>query len=204
MLEAVLTGVAVILALTQPVPQVVRLVRSGSIAGVSGPTSWLGLAINAGWLAYGVGRDLLPVAVLSSAYVAGYLVIGVLLLRGGNRRGPGIATAASGALALLTVVGGWALLGTVLALTVGVQFLPQVREAWTAGDLSGLAPGTYVVCLLDGLVWGTYGVVALDGPLMLYGAVMTAVAVLVLVPQRRWARSSTPPPPAPAPAPAVG
>ncbi len=189
MLEMVLTGCAVVLALTQPVPQIVRLVRARSTAGVSGPTAWLGLAINLAWMAYGVARGLLPVTVLSTAYVAGYAGIVVLLVRGGNRRGPGTALAGAAGLAAVTVVGGWTTLGAVLALTVGAQFLPQVVEAWRSHDLTGLAPGTYVVCLLDGMVWGTYGIAVVDGPLMLYGVVMVTVAVLVLVPHRRWSRA---------------
>ncbi len=47
--EALLTALAACLALSQPVPQIVRLVRTRSVVGVSGPTTWLGLAINRGW-----------------------------------------------------------------------------------------------------------------------------------------------------------
>lgn len=189
-LELALTGVAVVLAVTQPVPQVVRLLRTRSVAGVSGPTTWLGLTINSAWVAYGVGRGLLPVAVLSGAYVAGYATIAALLLLRGRRSGVGTGLAAAAGLTLLTVVAGWAVLGTVLALAVGVQFVPQVVEAWRSDDLSGLAPGTYVVGALDGAIWGTYGLVVADVPLVLYGLVMSAVAVLVLVPRRRWARTA--------------
>lgn len=195
MLETVLTGVAVVLAVTQPVPQVVRTLRTRSVAGVSGPTTWLGFTVNLGWMAYGIGRGLLPVALLSGAYVAGYVTIGALLLRRGVRRGTGTAALAAVGLVALTVAAGWTALGTVLALAVGVQFVPQVVEAWRSDDLSGLAAGTYVVCAVDGAVWGTYGIVVADVPLMLYGAVMLAVAVLVLVPRRRWARRNAAPAP---------
>jgi uncharacterized protein with PQ loop repeat len=188
-LETALTVVAVVLALTQPVPQVVRTLRSRSVAGLSGPTTWLGFAVNLAWVVYGVARGLLPVAVLSVAYVAGYLTVGVLLVRAGNRRGIGTAALAGVALGLLAATAGWVVLGTVLALTVAVQFLPQVREAWTADDLAGLSAGTYVVCGLDGLIWGGYGAIVGDRPLLLYGLVMVSVAVAVLVPRQRWARS---------------
>lgn len=188
MLESALTAVAVVLALTQPVPQIVRLLRTRSTAGVSGPTAWLGLSINAGWVAYGIGEGLLPVVLLSVAYVVGYALIAALLVAGGNRRGIVTALAAGVGLTAVAVVGGWLVLGTVLALTVAVQFLPQVVEAWRSDDLTALAPGTYVVCGIDGLVWGSYGAVVADLPLVLYGSVMLSVAVLVLVPRQRWAR----------------
>ena len=191
MLEHVVTAIAVVLACTQPVPQIIRLVRTRSVAGVSGPTNWLGLVINASWAAYGLARGLWPVAILSVAYVVGYLAVAALLVRGGNRRGIGTGALAGVALAALTAVGGWVALGTVLALAVLVQFLPQVVEAWTSDDLTGLAAGTYAVSALDGVVWGSYGVIASDGPLVLYGVIMCTVAALVLVPRARWARRAT-------------
>lgn len=187
MLEQVVTALAVVLALTHPVPQVARVLRMRSVAGVSGPTTWMGLAVNVAWVSYGVARGLVPVAVLSGAYVLGYVVVAALLVRGGNRRGVGWALLAGAAMAGLTVAGGWGLLGTVLALAVLPQFLPQAVEAWTSDDLTGLSPGTYLLGLLDGVVWGGFGLVVGDGPLMLYGAVMCTVATAVLVGRARWA-----------------
>lgn len=187
MLESVLTLVAVALAVTQPIPQIVRTLRTRSVAGVSADTTWLGFAINAAWVAYGIDRGLAPVALLSLAYVAGYAVIGGLLLRGGVRRGIGTGLLAGAALAALTAAAGWTALGTVLALAVGVQYLPQVLAAWSSDDLSGLAGGTYVVGAIDGVIWGAFGLVVADAPLVLYGVVMLSVATLVLVPRRRWA-----------------
>jgi len=187
-LESILTAMALVLAVVQPVPQVLRVVRGGRIAGVSGPTTWLGFALNAGWLAYGAAQGLLPLLVLSAVYAAGYGTIGILLVSRGNRSGivPAVVVAAFGA--LLVVAVGWTALGTVLALAVGLQFLPQVVEAWRGTDLSGLAPGTYVVGAVDGVVWGGYGLVVGDVPLVLYGVIMCTVAGLVLLPVRRWNR----------------
>lgn len=187
MLEQVVTACAVVVALAHPVPQIVRVLRTRSVAGVSGSTTWLGFTINAAWVSYGVARGLVPVAVLSTAYVAGYAVVGVLLVSRGNRRGIGTGVLAAAGLAALVLVGGWVALGTVLALAVLPQFLPQVAEAWRSDDLAGLAPGTYVIGFVDGVVWGGFGAVAGDRPLMLYGVIMCAVAVAVLVPRYRWA-----------------
>ncbi|HEX4902520.1 MAG TPA: SemiSWEET family transporter [Acidimicrobiales bacterium] len=187
MLEQVVTALAVVLALTHPVPQIVRVVRTRSVAGVSGPTTWIGLVVNVAWVSYGVARGLVPVAVLSGAYVAGYVVVATLLVRRGNRRGVGVALLAAAAMAGLTAAGGWAVLGTVLALAVLPQYLPQVVEAWTADDLTGLSPGTYVVGVLDGVVWGGFGLVVADRPLVLYGVVMVSVATAVLAGRARWA-----------------
>lgn len=187
MLEQVVTACAVVVALAHPVPQIVRVLRTRSVAGVSGSTTWLGFTINAAWVSYGVARGLVPVAVLSTAYVAGYAVVGVLLVSRGNRRGIGTGVLAAAGLAALVLVGGWVALGTVLALAVLPQFLPQVAEAWRSDDLTGLAPGTYVIGFVDGVVWGGFGAVAGDRPLMLYGVIMCAVAVAVLVPRYRWA-----------------
>jgi uncharacterized protein with PQ loop repeat len=201
-LEQVVTALAVVVALAHPVPQIVRVLRTRSVAGVSGSTTWLGCAINVAWVAYGIARGLLPVAVLSGAYVLGYVIVAVLLVRRGNRRGVGTGMLAATALAL---VGGWAALGTVLALAVLPQFLPQVVEAWRADDLTGLAPGTYLIAILDGVVWGGFGAVAGDRPLVLYGVIMCSVAVAVLVPRYRWAaRQAAAVPGEPSVRPAVG
>lgn len=181
-----MTALAVVLALTQPVPQIVRVLRTRSVAGVSGSTTWIGLAVNVAWVTYGVARGLAPVAVLSGAYVAGYVVIATLLVRRGNRRGVGIGLLAGATLAAITLTGGWSLLGTALALVVVPQYLPQVVEAWTSDDLTGLSPGTYVVAILDGVVWGGFGLIAADAPLVLYGVVMITVATAVLTGRARW------------------
>lgn len=187
MTELVLTALAAALALSQPVPQIVRLVRTRSIAGVSGPTTWLGLVINGGWVAFGFARGLYPVAVLSVAYVIGYAAIAILLIRGGDRSGIGSGlVVAAGTVGVAATVG-WTTLGTILALMVAAQFVPQVSMAWRSSDLTALSAGTYLVCGLDGVVWGGYGILHREVPLMLYGAVMVSVAVLVLVPKRRWA-----------------
>ncbi|WP_436794402.1 PQ-loop domain-containing transporter [Actinospongicola halichondriae] len=186
MTEVLLTVLAACLALSQPVPQIIRLVRTKSVVGVSGPTTWLGLAINAGWMAFGVARGLVPVAVLSFAYVVGYAAIAALLVRGGNRRGTVTALGSAVAMVATATLFGWTVLGTALALTVGAQFVPQVVLAWRSIDLTALSTGTYVVCGLDGVVWGSYGVLTREAPLVLYGIVMSSVAVLVLVPKRRW------------------
>lgn len=188
MLDVAVTIVAAALALSQPIPQIVRLVRSRSVAGVSAATTWLGVTINATWIAYGAARDLLPIVVVSVIYLAGWLAIAALLVAGGNRRGVPTALAAAVAFAGVGAVAGWAAVGTVLGLVVAVQFIPQIRAAWTTIDLAGLAPGTYVVCLADGIIWGGFGVAVADAPLVLYGVLMAAAAIAVLVPQRRWAR----------------
>lgn len=187
MLDLAVTAVAAALALSQPVPQILRLVRSRSVAGVSAATIWLGVAVNAAWVAYGVARGHLPVIVVSILYLIGYVAIAGLLVVGGNRRGVPMALAATVAFVAIGSVAGWTAVGTVLGLVVGVQFIPQIVEAWTSTDLTGLAPGTYRVCLADGIIWGGFGLIVADAPLVLYGVLMAAASVAILVPQRRWA-----------------
>lgn len=204
MIDVVLAVAAAALAVSQPIPQIVRLVRTRSVAGVSGATTWLGLAVNLAWAGYGVGRSLPLVIALSAVYSFGYLVTAVLLVRNGQRRGIAAGAAAAAGFVGLGTAAGLTTLGTVLALVVGVQFLPQIVEAWRSDDLTALAPGTYLVAAADGAIWGIYGSVVADGPLVLYGVVMLSVAVLVLVPRRRWARNAARATAAAAPAPSAG
>lgn len=192
MLDVAVTVVAAALALSQPLPQILQLARSRSIAGVSAATTWIGVAVNAAWVAYGLGRGHPPIIVVSVLYLIGYLAIAGLLVAGGNRRGVPTALAATAAFVAIGATAGWTAVGTVLGLVVGVQFIPQIVEAWSGADLAGLAPGTYRISLADGIIWGGFGLIVADGPLVLYGVLMATAAVAVLIPQRRWARQLRP------------
>ncbi len=66
MTEGVLAVVAVVLAVVQPVPQLVRTIRRGTAAGVAPEVAWLGTLTNGVWLAYGFARGLPAVVVVSA------------------------------------------------------------------------------------------------------------------------------------------
>lgn len=188
MVESAALIVALGLALAQPVPQVLRLRRTGHTDGISPTAMWLGVGINLIWIGYCVARDLPAVAAVSAVYLAGYGAIVALLVAHGRRRGVRYAVAAVAAAGALQLAGGWGLVGTALGLAVGIQYLPQVVAAWRSPSLAGLAPGMYLVTLLDGAVWGLFGLLEDDRPLVLYGAIMLTVSVAVLAAWLRWRR----------------
>lgn len=192
MTEGVLAVVAVVLAVVQPVPQLVRTIRRGTAAGVAPEVAWLGTLTNGVWLAYGFARGLPAVVVVSAVYLAGWLAVAAVVAAARRTGRPSVPVAAAAVLAGAGWWGGWEGAGTVLAVITAGQHLPQVVRAWREADIGGLAPGTYTVVAVDGLVWGAYGVVVADGPLVLYGVatVATAGAVLAAVVLRRDGRGS--------------
>jgi uncharacterized protein with PQ loop repeat len=184
--ELVVIVLALVLACAQPVPQVVRLLRTHSVEGVSSATTMLGVVVAVAWIAYGLARGLPTVYLLSFVFLAGYLVTATLLWQRGRRSGVGLAALLASGFVAVTAGLGWTALGLVLGAVAIAQFAPQVIEANRATDLSGLAPGTCVVWLLDGIVWGGYGLLVDDGPLLVYAVVMFGVGAGVLVPWFRW------------------
>jgi hypothetical protein len=56
-----------------------------------------------------------------------------------------------------------------------------VRLALSSTDLSGIAPQTWRVALLDAATWGAYGWAVADPALIGYFAVLTASAATILV-----------------------
>ena len=71
-------------------------------------------------------------------------------------------------------------LGAVLGASVLLTTGPQVVEALRTDDLSGIAPATWWISILDAALWGAYGWVIGDLALVGYWAVLTACAVTVL------------------------
>jgi uncharacterized protein with PQ loop repeat len=169
--------VATLVFLGRLLPQPVRLARTGLTAGVS-PMAALNSVVSAvAWLAYGLMADL-PV-VWASALVA--MVPGtwqVVLLRGQvARRDVAGSAVFAGALVVAAILG---VLGVALGGAVLVTVGPQVRYALVSDDLSGLAPATYWVALVDAVAWGAYGVAVRDGALVGYFLALSISAVVIL------------------------
>jgi uncharacterized protein with PQ loop repeat len=163
-------------------PQPFRLARTGVAAGVSALAA-INATISAGaWLAYGVSAGL-PVVwgVSILALVPGIWT--AILLRREVRPGDGLGAAALTAALVVAAVAH--ALGVALAASVLVTAGPQVWRAVRANDLTGIAPTTWWVAVLDALSWGAYGLVIGDLALEGYCVVLLSSAVIVLA-RLRW------------------
>ncbi|MDE0666325.1 MAG: PQ-loop domain-containing transporter, partial [Acidimicrobiaceae bacterium] len=114
--------VATAVTFVQILPQIVRLIRTGHVEGVSPAWAAGGATINLGWLAYVIeGRFWVTIPSIIVAIVSFVLAL-FLLYRNGASIRAGLLM--SGAIALGCVViqqaAGWTVLGTVLGLSNGL------------------------------------------------------------------------------------
>lgn len=158
-------------------PQPIRLARSGVAAGVSPLAALNAVTSVLAWLAYGL-LESDPVIWVVSVLALGPAVWQVALLRARVSRHD--LALASLFVAVLLVAAPLGLLGLALAGSVLVTAGPQVRQALIDDDLSGIAPGTWRVALLDAATWGAYGLAVGDAALIGYFGVLTASAAIIL------------------------
>jgi len=173
----VLALVASAVFLVRLLPQPIRLARTGSASGVSALAALTSVLAAGGWLAYGLLAGLPVVwAVSVVALVPGLWTV-ALLRRETTRRD--VAAAASW-LAVQVAAALAGLFAAVLAAGVLVTQGPQVVKSLRESDLSGIAPATWWISVLDAATWGAYGVAIGDAALMGYGVVLTGSAAIVL------------------------
>ena len=173
----VLALVASAVFLVRLLPQPIRLARTGSASGVSALAALTSVLTTGGWLAYGLWAGLPVVwAVSVVALIPGIWTV-VLLRRETTR----LDVAAAGSwLGVQVVAAAVGLFAAVLAAGVLVTQGPQVVKSVRESDLSGIAPATWWISVLDAATWGAYGVAIGDAALMGYGVVLMGSAAVVL------------------------
>lgn len=163
--------------LARLLPQPVRLARHGVAAGVS-PLAALNAVVSAvAWIAYGLAAHLPVVWGVSVLALIPGIWQAVLLrrqVRSSDLAWSGVFAAA------LAVAASSGLLGMALGGTVLVTAGPQLRTALISNDLSGLAPATWKIAIVDAVTWGLYGAAIGDGALVGYFVVLLATSVVVL------------------------
>ncbi len=177
MLVSVLAALASTVFIVRLLPQPFRLARSGVDDGVSPLAALNAVVAAAAWTVYGLSAGLWAVWVVSLvALIPG--VWTVTLLRRSTRRSD-VAWACLWVLAIAAsvLVGAE---GVVLACTVGVTSAPQVWRVLNDRQLSGVSAAAWWLACVDAVVWGAYGLAVGDGPLIGYGVVLGASAIVVL------------------------
>lgn len=181
-LPTVLGVVASVAFLVRLLPQPVRLARTGVPDGVS-PMTAINIAVSElAWLVYGLVEGLVPVWAVSLVSLPLAVWTVALLRRQVTRRDLAAGAAWLAVMGLTWVLG---VLGLALALSVVVNYGPQVVTALRSDRLDGLAPATWWLALLDATTWGAYGLAVADPELVLYTAVLSTSAVVILVRIRR-------------------
>jgi uncharacterized protein with PQ loop repeat len=170
--------------LVRLLPQPVRLVRTGVAAGVSPLAALNAVVTTVGWTVYGFAADLPIVWIVSVVALVPSMWTVALLVPRTTRRDVATASLWAATLVAAALVGVGA---AAMSLGVLVSQGPQVVRAVRESDLSGVAPATWWLSLLDAATWGAYGVAVADGALMGYGVVL-ATASLVVLGRIAWTR----------------
>jgi uncharacterized protein with PQ loop repeat len=177
--------------LTSDLPQLARVRRAGTTAGV--PWSWAALTSvnNAAWLGYfalsGFWTALVPA--VSATLLSGLLAT-VLARRGGGVPKRPMMLASAWAVVLLTAaaVSGRTGLGSALAAAFAVQVTPSVWAVYRSKDTAGVSPGTWLLIFGELLCWGVFGIRQADPRLIVLGATGVVASLLVLA-RVSWTRT---------------
>ena len=191
---ALLPLVAAFLAVPQFWPQLARVRRAGTSAGVSWSWAALTSVNNAAWLGYfalsGFWTALVPA--ISATVLSGQLAV-VLARRGGLPTRP-LVLASAWALVLLiaAAVSGRTGLGSALAVAFALQVTPSVWTVYRSRDTAGVSRGTWLLIFGELLCWGVFGIHEADPRLIVLGATGVVASLLVLA-RVCWPRSDQAP-----------
>ena len=175
-------GLATVLAAVQLVPQVVKLRRVGSTAGISPTWALLGVSINGGWVLYRWSQELwlgIPSPAMAAVLYAVTLAM-VSRLEPRLRPSKFAALAMGGSLGGAAAAGGWLAMGVVLAFPSAFQAVPLLWTAFRSSQTTAIAPQVWMIGLTQAILWGHYGWLQGDIPLMVY-SVATSVASTALL-----------------------
>lgn len=181
-MTALLATVASLVFLARLLPQPLRTLRTGEVAGVSCLAAMNALVADGAWLLYGATAGVLAVWLVSvpAVILSGWTLL-LLLRRGIGWRD---VAAASGWLAAVVVCALAGALPVALSLTVVVCCGPSVWSAFSTRRPIGLSRWTWWLALADATTWGCYGLAIGDRALQMYGVVLLVTAGAVLLRMR--------------------
>ncbi|MDF1605339.1 PQ-loop domain-containing transporter [Nocardioides sp. YIM 152315] len=182
---ATLLGLAAtLLAVAYTLPQVRKLVRSGTAAGVSVAALANSTVSGTAWTAYGVVEHevwvILP-ALLTLPGTAGAMAIA--WRRGGDRDRMWLPVAWASALTALTAL--VPLLGSrpivvALGCSITLMVVPAAATAWRSPDVSAIAASAWAMLIVDAALTGGYGLLADIDANLIYALVAASGSVLIL------------------------
>lgn len=191
---ALLPLLAAFLAVPQFLPQLARVRRAGTTAGVSWSWAALTSVNNAAWLGYfalsGFWTALVPA--ISATVLSGQLAV-VLARRGGIPKRPMVLVSVWAAVLLTAAAAsGRTGLGSVLAVAFALQVTPSVWTVYRSPDTAGVSRGTWLLIFGELLCWGVFGIHEADPRLIVLGATGVVASLLVLA-RVSWPRADRAP-----------
>jgi uncharacterized protein with PQ loop repeat len=195
MVFALLPLVAAVLAVPQFLPQLARVRRADTTAGVSWSWAALTSVNNAAWLGYfalsGFWTALVPA--VSATVLSGLLAV-VLARRGGGMPKRPVVLASVWAVVLLAATSAFGRtgLGSALAVAFLLQVTPSVWTVYRSSDTSGVSRGTWLLIFGELFCWGVFGIREADPRLIVLGATGVVASLLVLA-RVSWPRAGRAP-----------
>jgi uncharacterized protein with PQ loop repeat len=175
---------ATLLAFAYTVPQLSKLIRLRSAAGVSVAALASSTISGLAWTGYGVvERDVwvaLPAAVSVPA-TAGALVLA--WLRGGSRARLWLPVAWFVTIVTATAAVPWVGSTPITALlgcSVALMITPAAITAWRSHDVSAIAASAWAMLIVDALLAGAYGVLAGVEANLVYAVVAMTGSLVIL------------------------
>lgn len=175
--------VAAAVGITVSVPQVWRLWRGTTAAGVSHASAVLGVMAGSTWLTYGLLIVDHAQILANIPGLAGGLAILVLVLRRGRLSPrPAIIAAATWAsvIAITYSAFGATAVGFAATAVTLVARGPQVWTAFRAPSLEALSPATFTLSTIASTLWMTYGFGTADPPVWTSSLAVIAMSVAIL------------------------
>ncbi len=186
---------AAVLAVPQFLPQLARVRRAGTMAGVSWSWAALTSVNNAAWLGYfalsGFWTALVPA--ISATVLSGLLAVELARRGGGTPKRPAML-ASVWAVVLLTAAAAFGRtgLGSALAVAFLLQVTPSVWTVCRSRDTAGVSRGTWLLIFGELLCWGVFGIHEADPRLIVLGATGVVASLLVLA-RVSWPRAGRAP-----------
>jgi uncharacterized protein with PQ loop repeat len=175
---------SVVFAFACTVPQLLKLRRVRTAAGVSIAALANSTISGAAWTTYGVAHHAVWVALPSLVGIPATAAALVIAWRRGAARGRlWLPVAWAAVLATAAAVGPWVgptPLTVALGFSIALMITPAAITAWRSRDVSALAANAWGMLIADALLAGTYGYVAHVAANVLYAAVATAGSLLIL------------------------
>ncbi len=183
-ISTVIGASSVVFVFACTVPQLVKLRRVRTAAGVSIAALANSTISGAAWTTYGLAHHAVWVALPSLVGMpATAAALVIAWRRGAARTRLWLPVAWAVVLAATAVAGPWVgstPLAVALGFSIALMITPAAITAWRSHDVSALAANAWGMLIADALLAGTYGYVAHVAANLLYAAVATTGSLLIL------------------------
>ncbi|WP_243058497.1 PQ-loop repeat-containing protein [Nocardioides sp. SR21] len=183
-IATVLGLAATLLAFACTVPQLAKLMRGRSAAGISVAALANSTISGIAWTVFGLAEGEVWVALPALVALPATAGAMVLAWRDGGSRArmwlPVVWLTVILTATALVPLAGMVPITVVLGCSVALLITPAAITAWRSHDVSGIAASGWVILVFDALLCGAYGVIAGVDANVLYAITATVGAVAIL------------------------